>query len=111
MSNNIERNVMASVAVIYTARKFLSPLALQWYALAISFAGLAMFVSLPHVAQNFQAVASGGMASIMTFALTAVVSTTIVVQLWLVLGSAAVISLFFRIARSFSAARTVRASA
>ena len=110
MSNNIERNVMASVAVIYTARKFLSPVALQMYALVASVVGIAMFVSVPNVAQNFQAVAaSGGLASVLTFIVSAVVSTTIVVQLWLLLGGAAVLALFVRIARSFSGTRTALA--
>jgi len=110
MSTNIERNVMASVAVIYTTRKFLSPLALQFYALIVSAVGIAMFVSVPNVAQNFQAVAaSGGFDSISTFLFSAVISTTIVVKLWLVVGSAAVISLFLRVARSFTTARAALA--
>lgn len=106
---NIERNVMASVAVIYTVRKLLSPLALQWYALAISVVGIAMFVSVPNVAQNFQAVAGGGVSSIMTFVFSAILSTTVVVQLWLLLGSAAILSLFVRVARSFTSTRAFAA--
>lgn len=108
--STIERNVMASVAVIYTARKFLSPLALQLYALGISVVGIAMFVSVPHVAQNFQAVlASGGLGSVFTFLSSAIVSTTAVVQLWLFLGGAAIISLFVRVARAFTSTRTALA--
>lgn len=105
---NIEQNVMASVAVIYAARKLISPLALQLYVLMISFGGLVLFVSVPSVAENFQNVAQGGIPSIMTFVTTAVMSTTLIVQLWLLLGSAAVVSLFFRVARAL-APRTLTA--
>jgi len=106
---NIERNVMASVAVIYIVRKLISPLALQWYALVLSVMGIALFVSVPHVAQNFQAVASGGISSILAFIFSAIISTTLVVQAWLLLGSAAIISLFLRVARSFTSTRAALA--
>ncbi len=105
----IEQRIMASVGLIYIVRKLVSPFALQWYALLASMGGIVMFVSLPNVAQNFQIVASGGVASIMTYIFSAILSTTLVVQLWLVVGAAACVSLFFRAARSFSSSRTFAA--
>lgn len=99
----IEQKVMAGVGLIYIGRKLASPLAFQWYALILSAVGIAMFVSLPNVVQNFQAVAAaGGLPSITNFVLSAVTSTTVIVQLWLVLGVVAVLSLFVRAALSFT---------
>ena len=84
---------MANVAVIYTARKLMGRTALEFYTLVVSLVGAAFFVSLPHIALNFERVASGGVGSIALFILTAVLSTTIVVQIALLLGAVAFASL------------------
>lgn len=99
MKSKIEQQVMAGVAVVYTARMLTSRFALECYALALSFAGTAYFVSLPNVAANLLHVASGGLPSISTFLVSAVVGTKLVVQLALLVGTAAVVFMGFDIAR------------
>jgi hypothetical protein len=93
--SNLEQKVMANVAMIYTARKMASKTALKLYVLALSLAGIVFLVSLPHIADNFAHVAGGGVGSIAAFVLTAVISTTLVVQAALILGAAALASLTF----------------
>jgi hypothetical protein len=107
--SKIERQVMASVGVIYTARKLTSRLALECYALALSFAGAAFFVSLPHVLQNLTQVAHGGIASIGVYFVSAVLGTKLVVQLALLVGACALIALGVDVARSSPPARTFAA--
>lgn len=91
--SNLEQRIMANVAMIYTARKLVGKTALKCYVLLACFAGIAFFVSLPHVAHNFGDVAHGGVGSIALFILTAVLSTTILVQIALLLSAAAFVSL------------------
>ncbi len=91
--SNIEQQVMASVAVVYMARQLTSATALKVYALCVSLAGVAAFVSVPHVAANFFAVESGGFSSIATYLLSAVTGTRLVVQL--ALGVVALIGVSF----------------
>jgi uncharacterized integral membrane protein len=75
--SKIEQQVMASVAVIYTARKLLSFQALLWYVLILSIFGISQLVSVPHVLQNFSLVARGGFPSILAFLGAAVQGTTL----------------------------------
>jgi hypothetical protein len=91
--SNLEQKVMANVAMIYTARKLVGKTALKFYVLVLSLVGILFLVSLPHVADNFAHVASGGVGSISAFILTAVLSTTLVVQLTLLLSAAAFVSI------------------
>ncbi len=91
--SNLEQKIMANVAMVYTARKMVGRTALKFYTLVLSFVGIAFFVSVPHVAQNFGGVAQGGVGSVMFFVLTAVLSTTILVQIALLLGVVAFASL------------------
>jgi hypothetical protein len=98
--SKIEQQVMAGVAVVYTARKLTSRFALECYALALSFAGAAFFVSLPNVFQNLTHVAHGGVVSIGVFFLTAILQTKLVVQIAVLVGAAALMALGVDVARS-----------
>ncbi len=91
---------MAGVAVVYTARKLTSRFALECYALALSFAGAAFFVSLPNVFQNLTHVAQGGVVSIGVFFLTAILQTKLVVQVATLIGIASLALIGFDMARS-----------
>jgi hypothetical protein len=100
--SNIEEQVMASVAVIYTTRKLVSRTALKLYVFLLSVVGITFFVSVPHITQNFEHVARGGVGSIMNFLVTALLSTTLVVQVAVLLGVLALFSLIFDVVRSFT---------
>lgn len=84
---------MAGVAMIYAVRALMSVTALKLYVLGLSFAGIVAFVSVSHVVQNFEHVAAGGPPSITLFIVSAVLSTTIVVQLALALATVSLVSL------------------
>ena len=90
---SIERQVMASVAVIYTTRLFVSTTAIKLYILLISAGGIVAFVSVSNVIHNLESVAHGGAPSIAVFIVSAIVGTTLVVQLALALSAAAFVSL------------------
>jgi hypothetical protein len=100
--SKIEQQVMASVGVIYIARKLTSRFALECYALALSFVGAAFFVSLPHVAVNLLHVTNGGLPSIGTFVVTAVLQTKLVVQIATLIGAVSLILLAVDIVRSLN---------
>jgi hypothetical protein len=99
--SKIETQVMAGVTVIYAARRLTSATAIKLYALAASFAGIAIFASVPNVLHNIETVASSGPASVAFFIVYAILSTTIVVQFALAVGAAAFISLLVPGIRSF----------
>ena len=84
---NIEERVMGSVAVIYATRALLSMTALKVYALVLSAAGIVAFVSISNVATNFVNVAEGGVGSVAIFVVSAIVGTTLLVQLALAVGA------------------------
>ena len=98
----IEQRVMTNVAVIYIVRKFTGFTALKLYALVVSILGIATFVSVSNVMTNFTHVAQGGVESIVTFVIAAILGTTIAVQIALLLGVAAVLSLIVDAVRSRS---------
>ncbi len=102
-NTTIEQQVMASVAVVYAARQLTSATALKVYALGVSLAGVAAFVSVPHVAANFIAVESGGLGSITSYLLSAVTGTRLVVQLALGVATVAGVSFVVDAARSLLA--------
>jgi uncharacterized integral membrane protein len=104
--SKIEQQVMASVAVIYTARKLLSFQALLWYVLILSIFGISQLVSVPHVLQNFSLVARGGFPSILAFLGAAVQGTTIIVQLGLLVAIFALGSLLASFVRGISSSRS-----
>jgi hypothetical protein len=91
--NKLERNVMASVAVIYVTRRLTSQRALKAYALLLSFIGIVFFASVPHVLANFMHIGSAGLPAIYTFLLSAVTKTNFVVQVALIIGVATLVSL------------------
>jgi len=91
---------MAGVAVVYTTRKLTSRFALECYALALSFAGAAYFVSLPNVFANLTHVAQGGAVSIGVFFLSAILHTKLVVQVAVLIGAASLMLIGVDIVRS-----------
>ncbi len=93
---------MAGVGIVYAARQLTSRTALELYALVLSACGVIFFVSLPHVFANLVHVMNGGLPSITTFALTAVMSTKLIVQLALLIGSFSLVSLAVNTLRSVS---------
>ncbi|HVY73168.1 MAG TPA: hypothetical protein VG984_03960 [Candidatus Paceibacterota bacterium] len=107
MTSKIEQQVMASVGVIYIARKLTSRIALECYALLLSFAGAAYFVSLPNVIANFAHVAQGGLVSIGAFLVAAVLGTKLVVQIAVIVGAGALLAMVADIVRSTPASRSL----
>jgi hypothetical protein len=91
--SNLEQKVMANVGLIYTIRKMGGRTALKLYVMILSIIGIVFFVSVPHVVENFSLVAHGGVGSIATFVLAAVLGTTVAVQIALILSAAALASL------------------
>jgi hypothetical protein len=106
MKSTIEQQVMAGVGVIYTARMLTSRLALECYALVLSVGGAAFFVSLPNVVANLAHVANGGLLSIGTFLVSAVLGTKLVVQLAVLVATAALVAIGVDIVRQSSAPRS-----
>ena len=100
MTSKIEQQVMASVGVIYVARMLTSRLAVECYALVLSFVGAAYFVSLPNVLANFSHVAQGGLANVGTFLIAAVLGTKLVVQVAVLIGAVAFVGMVADILRS-----------
>ena len=99
---------MTNVAVIYIGRKFVSRTALRLYALAVSAVGIVTFVSVSNVTTNFTNVAQNGIESTVAFLIAAILGTTIVVQIALLLGAAAVFSLIVDAVRSISSSSDSR---
>lgn len=98
--SKIEQQVMAGVAVVYTARRLTSRFALECYALTLSLAGAAYFVSLPNVLSNLTHVAQGGLVSIGVFFVSAVLHTKLVVQVATLIGMVSLILMGVDVARS-----------
>lgn len=103
MSSKIEKQVMAGVAVVYAVRKLTSRFALECYALALSFAGAAYFVSLPHVFENLTHVAQGGIVSVGVFFVSAVLQTKLIVQIAVLVGAVSLVLIGMDVARSATA--------
>jgi aminopeptidase-like protein len=78
--SKIERQVMASVAVIYAARALMSATAAKIYALVISIWAFGALVWVAHVEQNFLQVMHGGAFAVGNFALSAFAHTRTLVQ-------------------------------
>lgn len=98
--SKIEQQVMASVGVIYGARKATSRFALECYALTLSFVGAAYFVSVPNVFANFAHVAQGGLPSTATFIVAAIAGTKLIVQIAVAVGVVALVSMAIDFIRS-----------
>ena len=107
MTSKIEQQVMAGVGILYVARRATSRTALELYMLALSACGVIFFVSLPHVFVNLMHVESGGLLSVAAFVLAAVLGTSLVVQLALLIGSFSLVSLGVHTLRPVSRAPTL----
>lgn len=107
--SNIEKNVMTSVAVIYASRRLTGGTALKMYALFLSLVGIVFYVSLPHVFENLSVVAQGGITSVGFFTVSAILSTTFLVQVAVLLGVLSSLSLFADAVRSLTHSRSVAA--
>ena len=99
----VEEQVMMNVATVFALRKLVSMTALKLYALILSAGGVVAFVSISNVIANFVKVSEGGVGSVAFFVVSAILSTTLAVQLALVLGAFAAISLVAPALRSRSA--------
>jgi uncharacterized membrane protein len=95
----IEQQVMASVVLLHTARRLVSRTALKVYTLAISFWGVVALVSIGNVTANFTNVAQGGVGSVAIFLVSAILGTTLLVQLALLLAALAAASIFTDVIR------------
>ncbi len=100
----IEKNVMANVALIYTARKFMSRTALKLYVCVACLWGLA---SLVWVAKVFENLATVGVAGSLQFFIAALINTDMLVQLTLIVGAVAALSLAADLVRSVATPRVL----
>ena len=98
----IEKNVMASVRVIYGVRQLMNATALKVYVFTLSILGIATLVSLPHVVANFLNVAHGGLPSMSVFIAAALIQTKVLVQIALALGVLSFVLLTRDMLRSIS---------
>lgn len=95
MISKVEKQVMASVAVIYAVRRLASPLALKLYVCVAALWGLGRLVWVARVFENLESV---GLRSSLQFAFSAVLNTDVLVQVMLLAFIIAVASLFLEIA-------------
>lgn len=105
MDTKLQQRVMASVLVIWAARKLVGITALKIYVLALAALGIVSLVSVPHVAANLMAV--HGLSGLVNFMLAAILNTKLVVQLSLVAGSLALASLFVGFVRPAGASARI----
>lgn len=98
--SNIQQKVMASVLVIYLARKATGPTALKCYALVLSLWGMGRLVWVSKVVENFSTVAQSGVLSVGNFVLVAVEHAHISVQLMLAVILVAGVWLLLDLARA-----------
>ncbi|MDB5225579.1 MAG: hypothetical protein JWL87_531 [Candidatus Adlerbacteria bacterium] len=107
MQSKIERQVMASVGLVYTTRRLLSYTALKVYALVASVYALGVLVWVERVQENFLHVMNGGVLAVGNFVLSAVAHTSAAVQLVLLVVMVAIFSLALDAARSVSGQRSI----
>ena len=105
--STIEKNVMASVAVIYAAHLLMSATALKLYVLLFSIGAIAKLVWVAKVFQNFFAVEKNGFGAISNYLLFAVEHTNLAVQVTLVVAIIAFAGLMLDAIRSFTPNRAV----
>src|SRR5579872_3369540 len=91
MKTKIEQQVMASVAAVYVGRRLLSRTALECYALFVCGFSVTLLVSLPHVVQNFFMIEKSGLPGVGAFFLSAMLNTSHMVQLIVVVGTGALL--------------------
>lgn len=97
---------MASVAVIYTARKLLSRTALELYVFAASAVVLWRLVWVHKVFDNFFAVEKSGLGAMSNYLLFAIQHTNVAVQLTLLVAAVAFVALLVDFVKSASSPRT-----
>lgn len=97
--SNIEQRVMANVSLIYAGRILLSNTALKLYALVLSVIGIATFVSVSNVISNFVNSSQAGAGGMFFFTVSAVLGTTLVVQVALAVAAASALSLVVPVLR------------
>ena len=102
----IEKNVRANVALIYTLRKLVSKTAVELYVCVASLWALGQLVWVSMVFENLARV---GAAHAVQFIIAAVLNTTTLVQLVLVVGAFAALSLIVDLVRGSSPSRTLAA--
>ncbi len=107
----IETNVMATVRFIHTARRLTGATALKVYAFGLSVCGVAVLVSVPHVAANFMSALGGGPGTVTAFTVAAVAQTKLIVQLALLVGTYALCSLCVEMVRATKFTTPVRVTA
>ena len=105
-TSNIQRQVMAAVALVYAARVAKSPTALKVYVVLISIGVLARLVWVAKVFQNFALVERHGLGATSNYVLFAVGHTQLAVQLTLLVAAIAFMGLILDTARTLSTRRT-----
>lgn len=92
-TSNIERQVMASVGAIYTARALTSVTALKVYTIILSIWAVGKLVWVSKVFENFWAVEKNGIGAIANFFISALVHAQVSVLLVLLVAAIAFTSL------------------
>ena len=105
MQSKIESQVMASVAVVHTARRMVSLTALKVYALVASVYALGILVWVARVQENLLHAANNGVLALGNFVLVALAHTNMVVQAVLLVATVALVSLAVDLVRSLSSRR------
>jgi hypothetical protein len=100
MQSKIERQVMASVAVVYTVRKLISRTAIELYVLALATVAMWRLVWVHRVLQNFSTEQRYGLSATGNYLLVAVEHTQVAVQLTLLVAACAFVALVLDFARS-----------
>src|SRR3989344_8294608 len=91
--SKIERQVMASVGVIYVVRQIVSATALKIYALVASVWALGALVWVARIEQNFAEALRGGFTHVSSYLFAAVFNTTVFVQAVILLVAVVALSL------------------
>jgi hypothetical protein len=102
MQSRIEQQVMASVGVVYTARKLTSRIALEFYALAAAGVALWQVTWVHKVIANFANVERGGLGSMEQYISYAFLHTHLVTQAALVVAAVAAVLLIADALRALS---------
>lgn len=100
--SRIERQVMASVGVIHTARRAVSLTALKIYALVGSVYALGILVWVARVQENLLQVLDGGVLAVGNFVLAALAHTNIAVQAVFLVAIVALVSLALDLVRTLA---------
>lgn len=105
MQSSIEQQVMASVGVLYTAKALVGATALKAYTLVASVWALGALVWVARVEENFLQALNGGVLAVGNFVLAALVHTSTVVQLVLLVAVFALGSLAVDLVRKANRSR------